>query len=471
MQNGLTHQNSWRSTIAVIGLGKIGLPLAVQYAGHGQSVIGCDINPVVVEKVNAGQSSINEEPELAAGVADAVRKGLLSATLNVTEAVSKASVVVVIVPVVIDAKHQVNFDVIDTATAAIGAGLRPDTLVIYETTVPIGTTSSRFAQILEHTSKLKAGHDFLLAYSPERVKSGRIFRDLRSYPKVVGGINERSTNAAVEFYRSVLDVEVIAMASTEEAEFVKLIETAYRDVNIALANEFACFADAHGLNLARAIAAANTQPEAHIHTPGVGVGGHCIPVYPYFLFSRITGASFQMPGSELPMLILSRYARRINDAMAEYAVHRIEGELGSLAQQSVLILGVAYRGNVRETAFSSAELLRDALLEHGAKVYVDDPLFSEEELQALGYTPLPRGIEDEIRAVILQADHRVYQSFDFSRFKRCQVVLDGRHALRREIIESLDMRYITVGDGNYMKPMRENAEAHATLPVPQEGTA
>ena len=470
MQNGLTNHIPSRRSIAVVGLGKIGLPLAVQYASHGQSVIGCDINPLVVEKVNAGQSYIEEEPELAAGLADAVRKGLLSATLDVSEAVHQAGVVVVIVPVIIDAKHEVNFDTIDAATAAIGAGLRSGTLVIFETTLPVGTTAGRFAQILECTSKLKAGYDFLLAYSPERVKSGRIFRDLRTYPKLVGGIDELSTDAAVEFYRSVLDAEVIAMTSTDEAEFVKLIETAYRDVNIALANEFACFADTHGLNLAQAIAAANTQPESHIHTPGIGVGGHCIPVYPYFLFSSLTGANFQIHASELPMLILPRYARRINDSMAEYAVHRLEVEIGSLAQQSVLILGVAYRGNVRETAFSSAELLRNALLEQGAKVYVDDPLFSEEELQALGYTPLPIGIEDEIRAIILQADHRVYQSFDFSRFEHCRVVLDGRHALHREMIDSLDMRYITIGDGNYAGQMRENYKVGTSFPVSQEET-
>jgi nucleotide sugar dehydrogenase len=470
MQNGLTDSFPSRAPIAVVGLGKIGLPLAVQYARHGQSVIGCDINPVVVEKVNAGRSHIDEEPELADGVADAVQKGLLSATLNIAEAVSGARVVVVIVPVAIDAKRQVNFGAIDAATAAIGAGLRSGTLVIYETTLPVGTTAGRFARILEDASKLKAGHDFLLAYSPERVKSGRIFRDLRTYPKVVGGINERSADVAVEFYRSVLDAEVIAMTSTDEAEFVKLIETAYRDVNIALANEFACFADTHGLNLTRATAAANTQPESHIHTPGIGVGGHCIPVYPYFLFSSLTGANFQPHDSELPMLILPRYARRINDSMAEYAVHRLQAEIGSLAQQAALILGVAYRGNVRETAFSSAELLRNALLEHGAKVYAHDPLFSAEELQALGYTPFPTGSEDEIRAIILQAGHREYQSFDFSRFERCRVVLDGRSALRREMIESLDMRYITIGDGDYVRPTQETLEAHATFPVPEEET-
>src|SRR5207249_769180 len=125
------------------------------------------------------------------------------------------------------------------------------------------------------------------------------------------------------------------------------------------------------------------------------------------------------------------------DSMAEYVVHRIEAEIGSLVQQPVLILGVAYRGNVRETAFTSAKLLKGALLEHGARVYVDDPLFTEEELQTLGYTPLPLELEGEIRAIILQASHEVYQSFDFSRFERCQIVLDGRSVLRRETIESL----------------------------------
>ena len=282
MQNG-----SSKSTVAVVGLGKIGLPLAVQYAQRGRRVIGCDSNPEVVQTVNAGKSHVQEELELAAEVARLVERGLLSATVHTSEAVRQAEVVVVIVPVVVDARHEVDFAAIDAATRAIAAGLQPGTLVIYETTLPVGTTSVRFREILEHSSHLQAGRDFYLAYSPERVSSGSIFRDLRIYPKVVGGIDEKSTDAAVAFYRSVLDAEIISMASTDEAEFVKLIETTYRDVNIALANEYARFADAHGLDVAAAIRAANTQPYSHIHSPGVGVGGHCIPVYPYFLLAGV----------------------------------------------------------------------------------------------------------------------------------------------------------------------------------------
>lgn len=436
------------SSVAVIGLGKIGLPLAVQYAKHGWHVIGCDINPQVVETVNAGLSHVQEEPELAREVARLVKHGMLSATVHTTEAVRLAEVVVVIVPVVVNAQHEVNFEGIDAATTALGAGLQPGTLVIYETTLPVGTTSSRLRSILERTSNLHAEQDFYLAYSPERVSSGSIFRDLRNYPKVVGGIDAQSTAAAAAFYRSVLKAEIITMASADEAEFVKLIETTYRDVNIALANEYACFADVHGLDVSTAISAANTQPYSHIHTPGVGVGGHCIPVYPYFLLAGANNSDLHVSAPDLQMLMLPRFSRRINDAMAEYAVHRIESSVGSLAHQAVLILGVAYRGDVHESAFTSAKLLQDALLEHGATVYVDDPLFSESELRALGYTPLTSEVEGSIRAIILQASHGTYRSLNFSRFVDCQVVLDGRRALSREKIESLGIRYITIGDGN-----------------------
>ena len=436
------------STVAVVGLGKIGLPLAVQYASQGWRVFGCDINAQVVETVSAGRSHVQEEPELAYEVPHLVASGTLSATSDIAEAVRQARVVVVIVPVIIDEQHRPNFASIEAATTTIGANLLPGTLVIYETTLPVGTTSQRLRSLLEQASKLEAGKDFMLAYSPERVSSGHIFRDLRTYPKVVGGIDARSTVEAEAFYRSVLSAEVITMASTDEAEFVKLIETTYRDVNIALASEYARFADMHHLDVTTAIAAANTQPYSHIHTPGVGVGGHCIPVYPYFLLAGVEEDIHSTAQS--PLLQLPRSARAINDAMSEYAVSRVEEVVGSLVGQSILMLGVAYRGDVRETAFTSAKLLQEALIRRGATVYVDDPLFTYDELRALGYTPLTPEIEAHICAIILQAAHQCYDTFDFSALTCCRVVLDGRRALpkeQRERIVALGMRYIFPGDG------------------------
>lgn len=422
-------------TVAVVGLGKIGLPLAGQYVSRGRHVIGCDINPEVVRTIMRGESHVQEEPGLEADIADAVQSGNLTATLDTSAAVRESRVVVIIVPVVVNAEHEVDLATIEAATRAVGAGLHPDTLVIYETTLPVGTTNGRLRRILEEQSGLIAGRDFFLAFSPERVLSGRIARDLATYPKVIGGVNRESTRAAEAFYRSVLDAKIITMASTEEAEFVKLIETTYRDVNIALANEYARFADDHGLDVAAAIAAANTQPYSHIHQPGVGVGGHCIPVYPYFLLS---GA---MHGLALP-----RQARSINDGMATYTVQRIEELMGSLDGCAVLILGVAYRGDVRESAFSSAWLLQEALHRRGAIVYAEDPLLND-DLVRLGFTPLAEAEVPVIRAIIVQAAHSAYQTIDFSRFTSCQVVADGRRALRRENIEALGMRYFALGDG------------------------
>ncbi|HEV2653302.1 MAG TPA: NAD(P)-binding domain-containing protein, partial [Ktedonobacteraceae bacterium] len=196
MRTGMPDSSSRAYTIAVVGLGKIGLPLAVQYARHGHKVIGCDTNARVVKNLNLGRSHIQEEPELPREVSRLVSEGLLSATTATAEAVRVADVVVVIVPVIIDAEHMVNSAQIDAATSAIGEGLRPGTLVIYETTLPVGTTSRHLRSLLEGSSELRAGSDFYLAYSPERVSSRSIFRDLRVYPKIVGGIDEQSTARA-----------------------------------------------------------------------------------------------------------------------------------------------------------------------------------------------------------------------------------------------------------------------------------
>jgi nucleotide sugar dehydrogenase len=423
-------------TIAVVGLGKIGLPLAVEYARRGHHVIGCDANPRVVDHVNAGRAPSDEEPGLDAGIAAARRDGRLRATAETPAAVRGADAVVVIVPVAVDAAHDIDFHALDAATHDVAVGLSRGTLVLYETTLPVGTTDRRLRPLLEEASGLSAAHDFHLAYSPERVSVGHIARDLATYPKVVGGVTPAATNAAVVFYQLALDAPILRMASADAAEFVKLIETTYRDVNIALANEFAAFADTHGLDIRAAIAAANTQPYSHIHTPGVGVGGHCIPVYPYFLL-RDAGDGLTLP----------RQARRVNDAMAEYALRRMEAVIGSLGGCTVLILGATYRGDVRESAFSTARLLRDALLARGARPLVLDPLYSERALTDLGYEPLRPEDVESVDAIILQAGHSAFRRFGFHPFTRCRAVLDGRGVLSREAVERAGLRYLAIGDG------------------------
>ena len=212
--------------VAVVGLGHIGLPLAVQYAGRGHQVIGADINPRIVEALDSGRSPHDDEPALLERVPQLVRSGALAATTDTSEAVRQAEVVVVIVPVVVDQKRSVEFAPIDAATRQIAAGLQPGTLVAYETTLPVGTTRDRLGPMLAHGSGLTLDREFFLAFSPERVLVGRVFQDLQRYPKIVGGTSDESTRRAVEFYRQALDdgTEVWAVTNAETKQRYSLLK-------------------------------------------------------------------------------------------------------------------------------------------------------------------------------------------------------------------------------------------------------
>ncbi|HZC26119.1 MAG TPA: nucleotide sugar dehydrogenase, partial [Actinopolymorphaceae bacterium] len=258
--------------IAVVGLGKIGLPLAVQYAGKGHSVAGVDIDPRVVELVNAGTEPFPGEAELDGRLKRVVAEGKLRATTDFADAVPGAAVVVVVVPLVVDGNGGPDFGWLDAATGDIAASLTPGTTVIYETTLPVGTCRTRWKPLLEQGSGLAEGTDFWVVFSPERVLTGRVFADLRKYPKLVGGLDSRGVGAAKarEFYTAVLDFDdrpdlprgngVWDLGSAEAAELAKLAETTYRDVNIGLANQFGRYAGAHGIDIHAVIDACNSQP-------------------------------------------------------------------------------------------------------------------------------------------------------------------------------------------------------------------
>ena len=420
------------TNVAVVGLGKIGLPLATLYAGKGMRVTGCDINPAVVDAVNRGESPVGGEPGLPEAVRAAYNAGTLRATSDTTAAVAQSDVVVIMVRVGIDASGHADYHHLDSAANAIGRGLKPGALVILESTVPVGETRNRLATRLARVSGLDEGA-FRVAYSPERVSSGSVFRDLETYPKLVGGVNTASGEAAAAFYRSVLDAPVTLLPDAETAEFAKLAESVYRDVNIALANELARAAEQLGVSYDAAATAGNSQPYSHLHRPGLGVGGHCIPVYPHFLSQAV----------DVPLIELSR---EINDSMAEHGVERLEATLdGGLRGKSVLILGLAYRGGVKEAELSSALLAAEALKHQGARVLVHDPLYSAAEIEAIGLEPSPLPPKVAIDAVILQAGHEQYASLDFTTLKGCRAVLDGRGFFQASKVEAAGLRYVAIG--------------------------
>lgn len=413
-------------TVTVVGLGKVGLPLAVQFAGAGWQVVGADVSAAVVALAGRGEVPFPGEHDLDRRLADVVARGRLTATTDTTEAVTRSAVVVVVVPLIVDAKACPDFTIIDAATAAISAGLRPGTLVSYETTLPVGTTRTRLAPALATGSGLDLGRELFVAMSPERVLTGRVFRDLAAYPKLVGGLDAECTRRAEAFYRSVLTFDdrpdlhrpngVWAVGNTDAAELIKLAETTYRDVNIALANTFAVHAESLEIDYAVVAQAANSQPYSHLHAAGVAVGGHCIPVYP----------QIYLAGD--PQARLVRTAREVNLGMPSHVVVQLAAALDAqgieLAGCRVVVLGAAYRGGVKETAFSGVFRLAELLHERGAVVAVHDPLFSDDELAAHGLTAHHLG--ETCQGAIVQADHDRYAALSKDDLPGVRAIVDGR---------------------------------------------
>lgn len=415
--------------IAVVALGKIGLPLAVQFAGSGHQVIGVDLNPQIVHSVNVGVPHFPGETQLAERLSDLVRQGSVRATTDYSEAIPGADAVVVVVPLVVDEHTSLpDFEWMDAATDSIAKHLTPGTLVSYETTLPVGTTRNRFTPALESGSGLIEGRDFHVAFSPERVFSGRIFADLAKYPKLIGAMSDEGTRRTREFYESVLQFDnredlsqpngVWDLGTPEAAEMAKLAETTYRDVNIGLANQFALYAAANDIDVHAVIEACNTQPFSHIHKPGIAVGGHCIPVYPRLYLSTDPSAD-----------IVST-ARAANAAMPDRMVGEGERILGSFEGLRAVVLGAAYRGGVKETAFSGVFPTVEALRSRGAIVSVHDPMYSPEELNKLGLESHTLG--NPVDVAVLQTDHAEYRELCPTDFPGIRLFIDGRNATAAE---------------------------------------
>src|SRR5690606_23661548 len=287
--------------------------------------------------VNQGVEPFPGEAHLQEKLAELVPAGRLRATTDYADAVPGADAVVLVVPLFVDDETRPDFGWMDAATESLGKHLTKGTLVSYETTLPVGTTRTRWKPLLEKISGLTEGEDFHLVFSPERVLTGRVFEDLRKYPKLVGGLSDAGAARAVDFYNAVLDFDerpdlkrangVWDLGSAEAAELAKLAETTYRDVNIGLANQFARFAADNGIDVYQVIEASNSQPYSHIHQPGIAVGGHCIPVYPrLYLWND-------------PSATIVRAAREANAGMPEYTIGLLEGAHGDLHGQRVAVLG------------------------------------------------------------------------------------------------------------------------------------
>lgn len=421
--------------VTVVGAGKMGLPLACQFANRGAKVIVCDIRRHIVDEINRGECPIDEPgiPELLSRL---VAEGSLRASTDTPAAAAGSEVIVVIVPVLLTPDNDADTSIIESVSRQIATAMRPGSMVVYETTLPVGKTR-QLAKLLE-TGGRKAGVDFDVVFSPERVKSQLVLQRLTENVKIVGGITAASAERAAEFYAAYLGAPVRNVGTLEAAEMVKLVGMVYRDVNIALANEVARYAELAGVDLHSILDAINTDGEAAMLIPGIGVGGHCAPVYPYFMIRDA-----ERRGMAASMTLLGR---TINDSQAGYSLDRIEKVWQPLKGKEILLLGLGFRPQVKEHICSTAFLLRDEAQRRGATVFLNDSLYTSEEIRSHNFTP--RSMEGPLPpVVVLNTAHREYANLDFHDLRRrgVEVALDGRAVWDPQEVQDAGLLYIGVG--------------------------
>jgi len=402
--------------ICVVGLGYIGLPTASILATRGFDVIGVDTNPTIIDKGNCGKTDI-EETGLSTIVDAAAKSGQLKCQKDVVE----ADAFIICVPTPITSEKKADLSYVEAAGRSIAFKLLTGNLVVLESTVPPGTTNNVLRPILEE-SGLIAGKDFHLAYCPERILPGNLLNELIKNGRIIGGIDEDSRAMAKKIYETFVEGNIYLTDSTT-AEFVKLMENATRAVNIALANEFALVADEIGVNVLEAINLANKHPRIDILHPGAGVGGHCIPIDPWFIVEKSKEISRLIPLS-----------MKINENMPSYVISLIL-EAFSEAEKEIIgakisILGVAYKGNVNDARESPAVPIIQKLKYVGAKVTIYDPLVTNFRFE------IERDFKKTIfesDALIILADHRQFKDMNLSVIREMMnekpILVDGRNII------------------------------------------
>lgn len=354
-------------TVGVVGLGYVGLPLAVEKAKAGFKTIGFDVQEQKVKLVNEGHNYIGDVVDN--DLKTLVEKGMLTATTDFNF-VKNVDFIAICVPTPLDRHQQPDISFVKSSTEAISRYLTKNTMVVLESTTYPGTTEELVKQILEDGSGLKCGEDFYLGFSPERVDPGNLIYKTKNTPKVVGGIGKDATEVIAAMYRAVLEGDVYEVSSPAVAEMEKILENTYRNINIGLINELAILCDRMGISIWEVIEAAKTKPYGfQAFYPGPGLGGHCIPLDPYYLSWKAREYGFHTSMIESSMMV--------NDKMPEYCVDRAARILNrfekSLKGSKVLVVGVAYKQDIDDYRESPALEVIELLKASGADVEYYDP--------------------------------------------------------------------------------------------------
>jgi len=421
-----------KKSVCIIGLGYVGLPLAVQSALKGYTVYGLENDAKKNELITAGKSPIKEE-----FLETNLPKVKIIATSDPT-VISKADIVLVCVPTPIDENFFPDLAPVKTAITTIAANLKPGQLVVVESTINPGVCEEIVEPIFAKAGYV-VGKDYELAHSPERINPGDPKWNVTNIPRVVGSFTKAGLALALEFYEDIIEAKIMPMETIREAEAVKIMENSFRDINIAFVNELAKSFDRLGINIINVIKGASTKPYAFMpHWPSCGVGGHCIPVDPYYLIERAKASGFDHE--------FLKIARKINNSMPEYTVELMQDALNKvklpLNGTTVGLLGISYKANIADLRESPSLQIIKHLKKHGANVITFDPHTpthsTEKSLEEL---------LEKATALIVATDHNEFKAIEPVLFKKhgIQVIIDGKNCLAKAEIEKNGIIYKGIG--------------------------
>jgi UDP-N-acetyl-D-mannosaminuronic acid dehydrogenase len=427
--------------ICVIGLGYIGLPTASTFAAHGIKVLGVDISPHIIETINKGEIHIHEP-----GLLEEVQKAIQSGNFRASTKPEEADAFIIAVPTPFQENKFGEYNgltykladmrAVTSAAESIVPFLRKGNLVVLESTSPPRTTVDLIAPILAR-SGLEAGRDFHLAYSPERVLPGQILRELIENARVIGGVTPGSAQAGHDLYATFVKGQIIKTDATT-AEMVKLMENTYRDVNIAIANEFSRLADKFSVDVWEAISIANLHPRVKILSPGPGVGGHCISVDPWF---------FVEAAPEITPLIY--HSRQVNDAQPHFVVETIKRALGSLKGKKITALGLAYKPDVDDLRESPANEVVQILQHEGAQVKAWEPFKPEANMPGIDMASSLEAAIKEADAIVLLVKHAEFLKFnplEIAKKTSARIVVDTVNGWKKETWENAGFTLLRLGN-------------------------
>ncbi|MEM2088245.1 MAG: nucleotide sugar dehydrogenase [Thermoproteota archaeon] len=416
--------------VGVFGFGHVGLTIGVGWGLEGAKVIGMTLDKQAIRLVESGASPFPEEAYLSEYIKMLRSRNLLDVTDDYSYGARESDIKIVAVPVYLSSNKTADLNPIIRVSEEIGRSLTKGDVVIVETSLPPGTTRNVVKPILEKHSGLTADEDFALAYSPERISSGTVLADyLEKYPKIIGSDSPRSLNLVAKLYSAVVKSGVITMSSMIAAETEKLFEGVYRDVNIALANELASFCERIGVSFDEVKRAANSQPFSHLHNPGIGVGGACIPVYPHFIMEAAAehGVKLQM----------TPLARRVNESSTELFIGKIKKAFELLGLEpskcSFALLGLSFRGGTSDTRLSPALKILDFIEKLGGNIRVCDPLVKNVEGRDIEVLRDWRQAVQGSNVIIIASDHKEFYEISIEEASRLTgkdfAILDGKNII------------------------------------------